>query len=92
MHNNKSLPAWIKDAMAQAEAAARDGKVPVVVLHERGQRHADDLVVLRLGDLEELLFDAWLGERRIDNAERQSPASHQRKTTTSSFSRLSLAV
>jgi hypothetical protein len=55
MHNNKSLPAWLKHAMAQAEAAARDGKVPVVVLHERGQRHADDLVVLRLGDLEELL-------------------------------------
>jgi hypothetical protein len=53
--HRKELPAWLKEAMAQAEAAARDGKVPVVVLHERGQRHADDLVVLRLGDLEELL-------------------------------------
>jgi len=53
--HRKELPRWLKHAMAQAEAAARDGKVPVVVLHERGQRHADDLVVLRLGDLEELL-------------------------------------
>jgi hypothetical protein len=53
--HRKELPRWLKHAMVQAEAAARDGKVPVVVLHERGQRHADDLVVLRLGDLEELL-------------------------------------
>jgi hypothetical protein len=28
-----------------------------VVLHEAGQRHADDLVVLRLGD-----FQDWFGE------------------------------
>jgi precorrin-3B methylase len=53
--HRKELPAWLKEAMVQAEAAARDGKVPVVVLHEAGCRHEQDLVVLRLGDLEELL-------------------------------------
>jgi hypothetical protein len=53
--HRKELPAWLKEAMAQAEAAARDGKIGVVVLHEAGSRHEQDLVVLRLGDLEELL-------------------------------------
>ena len=41
--------------MDQAVAAARDGRIPAVVLHEAGCRHAQDLVVIRLGDLEELL-------------------------------------
>jgi hypothetical protein len=53
--HRKELPRWLKHAMAQAEAAARDGKIGVVVLHEAGSRHEQDLVVLRLGDLEELL-------------------------------------
>ena len=53
--HRKELPQWLKEAMAQAEAAARDDKLPVVVLHEAGSRHSEDLVVLRLADLEELL-------------------------------------
>lgn len=51
----KTLPHWLLDAMAQATAAAAaDGRLPVVVLHQKGQRHDGDLVVLRLTDFEEL--------------------------------------
>lgn len=45
-----SLPGWLKDALAQARAAARDGRAPVVILHEKGQRHAGDLVLVGLED------------------------------------------
>jgi hypothetical protein len=49
----RSIPAWLEDAMKQAEASARDGQVPVAVLHEHGQRYRDAFVVVRLSDLEE---------------------------------------
>ncbi|RIK45855.1 MAG: hypothetical protein DCC58_05095 [Chloroflexi bacterium] len=51
----QSLPAWLHDAMSQAEAAARDGKLPVVVLHQSGQRYDEAVCVLRLDDLRRLL-------------------------------------
>ena len=48
-HKNK-LPDWLHDAMAQAVASQRNGQLPVVVLHQQGKRHADDYVIVRLGD------------------------------------------
>lgn len=45
----KSLPLWLEGALRQAEAVAR-GKLPIAVLHGKGNDHADDLVVLRLSD------------------------------------------
>jgi hypothetical protein len=51
----RRLPAWLLSALAQAVRAARAGQVAVVVLHQTGRRHADDLVLLRLGDLERLV-------------------------------------
>lgn len=51
------LPQWLTEALAQAVRNASDGKLPLVVLHESGRRHADDLVLLRLGD-----FEQWFGE------------------------------
>ena len=54
--HRQTLPAWLKDAMAQARAAAHDGRLPVAVLHEGGSRHDGDLVVLRLAD-----FVDWFG-------------------------------
>jgi hypothetical protein len=48
-HRGK-LPNWLHNASAQATASARDGKLPLVVLHEAGRRHADDFVVLRMRD------------------------------------------
>ena len=48
--SRKKLPAGIEDAMKQAEASAKDGRVPVVVLHQDCARYSESLVVLRLED------------------------------------------
>jgi hypothetical protein len=48
--SRKKLPAWIEDAMNQAEASAKDGRLPVVVLHEDRAPYAESLVVVRLED------------------------------------------
>jgi len=55
--HRRRLPQWLKDALAQAKSGADEQRLAIVVLHESGQRHADDLVVLRLGD-----FQDWFGE------------------------------
>ncbi|MBC7223442.1 MAG: hypothetical protein H5T59_04070 [Anaerolineae bacterium] len=52
----KRLPAWLKEAVAQAVRNAAPDTLPLVVLHQTGQRHDSDLVVLRLRD-----FEAWYG-------------------------------
>ena len=52
----KTLPKWLKDALAQATNGA-DGRLPVVIIHQAGERHADDLVLVRMGD-----FEDWFGE------------------------------
>lgn len=49
--HREAVPGWLTDAMRQAEAAARDGRIPLVVIHPKGGRHADDLAVVRLADL-----------------------------------------
>ncbi len=43
--------------MAQAEAAAEDGKVPVLVMHEERQEYGNSYVVMRLKDLRDLVGD-----------------------------------
>ena len=48
--SRKKLPAWIEDAMKQAEASAKDGRLPVVVLHQDRAPYAESLVMLRLED------------------------------------------
>ncbi|GAP11852.1 hypothetical protein BECAL_03046 [Bellilinea caldifistulae] len=52
--HRKELPGWLKDALAQAVHNAGE-RLPQVVLHEAGKRHADDLILLRMQDLERLL-------------------------------------
>lgn len=47
----RRLPEWLQQAMQQAEAAARDGKLPVAVLHQAGARYDDALCLLKLRDL-----------------------------------------
>jgi hypothetical protein len=49
--SRKKLPNWLEDALQQAEAASRDGQLPVAILHETGRNYRDALVVMRLGDL-----------------------------------------
>jgi hypothetical protein len=53
--HRRRLPQWLKDALTQAKSGAGE-RLAIVVLHEAGQRHSDDLVVLRLGD-----FQDWFG-------------------------------
>jgi hypothetical protein len=45
------LPAWIRDAVEQARASARGQQLPIVVLHGRGMRYDQSLVVIELGSL-----------------------------------------
>jgi hypothetical protein len=52
----RRLPTRVVAALEQAERAARDGQLPVAVLHQVGQRRENDLVVLRWGD-----FRSWFG-------------------------------
>jgi len=53
----KALPLWLLDAMAQAVQAASEGQLAMAVLHRVGERHDDDLVVMRLAD-----FEDWFGK------------------------------
>ena len=52
----KRLPAWLLNALAQARAGCAERRLPIVILHQLGQRHDDDLALMRLADLE-----SWLG-------------------------------
>ncbi len=58
--HRKALPQWIVAAMAQARRNASAGKLPLVILHQAGARHDNDLVVMRLRDMAEM--GAWAGE------------------------------
>lgn len=55
--HRKEIPTWLKMAMWQARTNAAADKLPVVILHESGQRHADNLVVIRMAD-----FQEWFGD------------------------------
>ena len=48
--SRKTIPAWLEDAMRQAETSVKDGRLPVVVLHQDRTPYAESLVVLRLED------------------------------------------
>jgi len=50
-----SFPAWLEDALKQAELSATDGKTPAVVLHQDRRRYPDALVVCRLSEFAELV-------------------------------------
>lgn len=63
-----SLPAWLLDAVQQAQRNA-DGKTPIVVLHRAGQRHTGDLVVATMSD-----FLALTGIDAGQDATDQSPS------------------
>jgi hypothetical protein len=53
-----SFPAWLEDALRQAECSARNGKTPAVVLHPDRRRYGDALVILRLSEFAELVETA----------------------------------
>jgi len=51
--HRRRLPAWLKQALSQAERGAPSGSLPLVVLHEAGSR--DDVALLRLSALLRLI-------------------------------------
>lgn len=61
-----ALPAWLTGALDQAQANAAGGLTPIVVLHELGRRHDNDLVMLRLTDFEELYGDIVNNKQRLE--------------------------
>ena len=52
-----TLPAWLTAALAQSRRHAQPEQLPIVVLHQHGTRHDDNLVVMRLAD-----FQEWFGD------------------------------
>jgi len=59
--SRRVLPAWLVAAVAQARRNASAGRLPLVVLHQVGRRHDDDLVLLTLAD-----FEAWFGGLAVE--------------------------
>ena len=55
--HRKTLPAWLADAMQQAEASRRGDQLALVVLHQERQAIGDSYAVVRLQD-----FQDWFGE------------------------------
>jgi len=51
------FPAWLTKAIDQAVRNASAGKCPLVVLHQKGRRHDNDIVLCRLAD-----FLDWFGD------------------------------
>ncbi len=49
------VPASLREPMAQAQAAVRGTAVPLVVLHQAGDRAGDALCLFRLEDLARLM-------------------------------------
>jgi len=52
--HRKTLPKWLKGAVGQAVAAAGPRQSPMAVLHEKGQRYTEALVVMRMCDFIDL--------------------------------------
>jgi hypothetical protein len=67
----KSLPAWLKDAVAQARASVRGAQLPIVVLHQNGQQYGDDLVVIPLHEFREWFGD-WGVEPLVDRSQEEA--------------------
>lgn len=60
--HRQRLPRWLMEALAGVREAAGPGRLGIVVLHERGRRHA--LVLASLRD-----FRDWFGAPREESDE-----------------------
>jgi len=54
--NREAVPLWLLDGMKQAHAAAKEGQLPVVILHKVGTRYSDSILCLSMSD-----FELWFG-------------------------------
>lgn len=65
--HRRRLPAWLRAAVDQAARNATEDKLAIVLLHEKGRRHDNDLVVVRLAD-----FEDWFGSLLSPESEETS--------------------
>jgi ribonuclease HI len=70
--SRKRLPAWLKNAMNQAEASTSGNKLPILILRQDGAPYEDALVLMRLKDLSDDLAEGQKPEpeRRDESASR----------------------
>lgn len=64
--HRKALPRWLLDAVEQARAQRDIQRMPVAILHQKGQRYEHSLLVVRLDDFLEHVRGAG-GEQAIAN-------------------------
>ncbi len=74
--HRKKLPDWLLDALSQAEASKRGTQLPIVILHESGQKYADSLVVLRLSDFRDW-FDSKPKDHGLDSDYPETKPLHE---------------
>ena len=48
--HREKLPQWLYDALDQAEKSRKDGQIPIVILHQKGMRHVNELILMKLGE------------------------------------------
>lgn len=71
----EQLPQWLEDALLQAEGHARDGQLPIVVLHQKRRHQKNDVVLLRMS-----YFEEWFGEvREVRGSNGGSENSHRQE-------------
>jgi hypothetical protein len=71
--SRRRLPAWLENAVSQAEASAKPPQLPVAVLHQDGNRYRDALVVLRLKDFDKRLGCECAGLARVEDGSTKEP-------------------
>jgi hypothetical protein len=49
--HREQFPDWLMDAMEQAVKSKRGAQIPLVVLHEKGQKFSQALCIIRLCDI-----------------------------------------
>jgi hypothetical protein len=69
------FPKWLLHAMDQAIHAAGPDELPVAILHPKGGRYDNDLVVMRLSDFQEWFCD---GDDEDDEDLRHLRGAHRR--------------
>lgn len=76
--HRKTLPAWLLDAMDQANAASKSpDQIAIAVLHQSGARFEDSLVLIELGPFSRLFAtrndaDSTAGDRESGRIPGQS--------------------
>ena len=66
LKTRRKLPRWLISAVEQVKSACPDSKLRIVLLHEVGKRHTNDLVVMSLKD-----FEDWFG--RVGHEDEDEP-------------------